>query len=547
MTVQAGHGGCAHRERHAGTRGGSPLHAALRLALQSPAHFSRVFLPHRALRPYQATPANAIAHAVLELGGNPRVPAEFAAVFARQSGKDEMLAQLLAYLLVTFHRAGGTAVVALPTLRPQAQIARDRLLDVLASDRIRALGLPLHVSETQVRIGRAAVRFPSAAPTASARGQTASLLLVANEAQDIEPDRWDSVFAPMTASTAAPTLFMGTTWSSDTLLARQMRYLRELEASDGHQRLFLVPWQQVAEHLPPYAEHVQRQIAQLGPDHPFIRTEYELEELASAGRLFPASRQLLMRGDHPPLLAPLPGETYALTLDVAGEEELPPLTGGYRGDFPPLTGGLRGHPPVDGGIEGGHPLGRRDSTALTVFRVLTSGERPTYQVVRRYLWTGTKHTLLHQQVATIARTWRAHALVVDATGVGAGLASFLQATLPPLTGGLRGVLPFTFSLASKSQLGWDFLGLVDAGRYQDHRTEGDGVDAEAAHLARLFWQQVEACTYEVRPGPGKLMSWAVPDPRTHDDLLVSAALAAALDQFDWRPRTAKGWIDHDHR
>ncbi len=513
MAGRAGHAG-ARPERHAGTRSGSPLHTALRLALQSPATFSRVFLPHRALRPYQATPANAIASAVIERRrGNTGVPAEFAAVFARQSGKDEMLAQLLAYLLLTFHKAGGTAVVALPTLRPQAQIARDRLLDVLGSDRLRALGLPLHVSATQVRIGRAAVRFTSAAPTASARGQTASLLLVANEAQDIEPDRWDSVFAPMTASTAAPTLFMGTTWSSDTLLARQMRYLRELEQQDGHPRLFLVPWQQVAQHLPPYAEHVQRQIAQLGPDHPFIRTEYELEELASAGRLFPASRQLLMRGDHPPLLAPLPGETYALTLDVAGEEE------------------------ADAQAD---PLGRRDSTALTVFRVRSQGERPTYQVVRRYLWTGTKHTLLHQQVATIARTWRAQALVVDATGVGAGLASFLQATL-----GEHVVLPFTFSLASKSQLGWDFLGLVDAGRYQDHRTEGEDVDAEAAHLARLFWQQVEACTYDVRPGPGKLMSWAVPDPRTHDDLLVSAALAAALDQVDWRPRTAKGRIDHD--
>ena len=499
----------------------SPLTQALRLALQSPAHFSRVFLPHRALRHYQAIPANAIAHAVRERRrGLTTVPSEFAVVFARQSGKDELLAQLLAYLLLTFHKAGGSAVVALPTLRPQAQIARDRLLDVLSSERIQALGLPIQASETHVRLGRAAVRFTSAAPTANARGQTASLLLVANEAQDIEPDRWDAVFAPMTASTAAPTLFMGTTWSSDTLLARQMRYLRQLEAADGLQRLFLVPWQQVAQHLPAYAEHVQRQIAQLGPDHPFVRTEYELEELAGQGRLFPAARQLLMRGQHPPLLAPLPGETYALTLDVAGEEEADALT---------------------------DPLGRRDSTALTVFRVLTSSERPTYQVVRRYLWTGTKHTLLHQQILAIAGTWHAHALVVDATGVGAGLASFLQHSLPPLTGGSRRVIPFTFSLASKSQLGWDFLGLVDSGRYQDYDPHHPQADREAAHLARLFWQQVEACTYDVRPGPGRLMSWAVPDPRTHDDLLVSAALCAVLETLDWRPRTARGRIDHDPR
>jgi hypothetical protein len=114
----------------------------------------------------------------------------------------------------------------------------------------------------------------------------------------------------------------------------------------------------------------------------------------------------------------------------------------------------------------------------------------------------------------------------------------------PLTGD-RGGIPFTFSLASKSQLGWDFLGLIDSGRFQDYDPHHPQADREAAHLAHLFWQQVEACTYEVRPGPGRLMSWAVPDPRTHDDLLISAALAAVLDTLDWRPRTAKGRIEHD--
>lgn len=37
-------------------------------------------------------------------------------------------------------------------------------------------------------------------------GRTADLLLVANEAQDIEPRLWDAVFDPMAASTNATTL-----------------------------------------------------------------------------------------------------------------------------------------------------------------------------------------------------------------------------------------------------------------------------------------------------------------------------------------------------
>ena len=41
-------------------------------------------------------------------------------------------------------------------------------------------------------------------------------------------------------------------------------------------------------------------------------------------------------------------------------------------------------------------------------------------------WTGTKHVALHDQLVDLARNvWRLSALVVDATGVGAGLASFL--------------------------------------------------------------------------------------------------------------------------
>jgi hypothetical protein len=44
----------------------------------------------------------------------------------------------------------------------------------------------------------------------------------------------------------------------------------------------------------------------------------------------------------------------------------------------------------------------------------------------------------------------------------------------------------------------------------------------------------------VRPGPGKLLAWGVPDPRLHDDLLLSLALVGTLDATDWRPRTARG-------
>ena len=95
------------------------------------------------------------------------------------------------------------------------------------------------------------------------------------------------------------------------------------------------------------------------------------------------------------------------------------------------------------------------------------------------------------------------------------------------------VEPFIFTQATKSALGWDFLGAIESGRWKDYADDG-------ATDTRRFWAQVEATRYDVAPGPGKLMRWAVPAGRGHDDLIVSAALIAALDRRDWRPRVARG-------
>jgi hypothetical protein len=52
----------------------------------------------------------------------------FAPVFARQSGKDELIAQPVAYLLALYQRAGGGIVPGSPTLGPQSEISRCRAM-----------------------------------------------------------------------------------------------------------------------------------------------------------------------------------------------------------------------------------------------------------------------------------------------------------------------------------------------------------------------------------------------------------------------------------
>jgi hypothetical protein len=472
--------------------------------------FSRVMMPHYRLRAYQREPAQAILDSVIQHQGR-----QFAIVFSRQAGKDELLAQLVTMLLFRYSQRGGTVVIAAPTLRPQAALSRDRLRD-------RVLGHPLTASMLTpqagggISLGKARARFVSAAPGANARGQTADLLLVANEAQDIQPDIWDAVFDPMAASTNATTLFLGTVWSKATLLARQMRHLRQLEAQeqeqeqDGHQRVFLVPWQRVAADVPAYGERVRARMTQLGEDHPFIRTEYCLEELDGDGGLFPEHRIAQMRGDHPRQANGTSGKRYAMLLDVAGEEE-----------------------------SGSGPLAfvsdqRRDSTALTIVEVDSATRpdgRPVYRVVDRRLWMGQRHSALHATLVDLAQNvWKASWLVVDATGIGAGLASFLASALE--RSGTR-VLPFVFTASSKSRLGWDFLGLIDSGRFKEYRADG-------ADVTRLYEAQLRATTFEVLRGPGNLLRWSVPEAAGHDDLVISAALCAALDEMDLRPRIARG-------
>ena len=150
-----------------------------------------------------------------------------------------------------------------------------------------------------VEVGQASARFLSADEGANPRGQTASLLLVANEAQDIDPAIWDARFDPMAASTNATTVFMGTVWDRNGLLHRQMEHLATLEARDGVRRLYTVPWPEVAAELPAYGERVRARIAQHGESHPFIRTEYDARGPRRRGRALPAATDRPAAGGSP--------------------------------------------------------------------------------------------------------------------------------------------------------------------------------------------------------------------------------------------------------
>jgi hypothetical protein len=497
---------------------------AARYLLTDISNFSRLILA-RPLRSYQLAPARAVLDSVLQGRG-----LTFAVMMCRQSGKNEVAAQLEAYLLNLYCREGGQIVKASPTFKPQTINSMLRLEEHLNND----WNAPAwRRREGYIfELGRARCLFFSADPSANVVGGTASLLLECDEAQDVAQEKWTKDFDPMGAAANVTTVFFGTAWTSQTMLAQEIHALRRLERRDGVRRVFTADADLVGAEVPAYAAYVKKRIQKLGRSHPLIRTQYFLEAIDAEARLFPAQRQALMRGDHQRRHEPEPGHRYALLVDVAGEDE----TEGDATDRPSLS----------------NP--RRDATALTVVDVdYQYGRLPTYRTVDRKLWLGVKHTALHAQILALARHWRAVWVVVDATGVGAGLASFLCAILGdhrgvrPGTGhglghglGRRPVIPVLFSSKVKSDLGWNFLAIVETGRYRDYAYD-------CAQDTAQFWYEVDACQREVRSGPDRFLRWGVWETpaydgriaRGHDDLLMSAALTAILDQQSW-PGDAQG-------
>jgi hypothetical protein len=474
-----------------------PIEHVVRRLLSDISWFSRLVV-EKPLRQYQLAPAYAILDSILNRKG-----LSFAIVFSRQAGKNELSAQLEGYLLNLFQRRGGFLVKAAPTYRPQLVNSKLRLEEILGNDWNRG---KVRTREGYMTfLGRAAVVFLSADPEASVVGATASILLECDEAQDVLEEKWEIDFTPMGASTNVTRVFYGTVWTSRTMLAKVVRQLRREEEQDGQKRVFFVAWEEVTKEVEAYGEHVRKEIARKGRHHPMIKTQYYLEEIDAEGRMFDDRRQALMLGDHTRLRVPQRDRVYAATLDVAGEDEE------KTGDE------LRVARPG------------KDSTVATIFEVdLTTLKdpllaAPSYRAVDVLSDVGTKHTLLYGKLRGYFEQWRARWIVADASGVGAGLVSFLSSK------GAFGakVVPFQFSPPKrKSDLGWDFLTVVETGRFKMFRDDGSADWCE-------FWRQVDECRYEVAEGEEKRMKWGVVDPTIHDDRVISAALVAELDKAKW--------------
>ena len=491
---------------------------AIRAVLLDIEVFSRQILG-RPLRAYQLEVAKAIIDSVISHKG-----LEIAAVFSRQSGKNELAAHVECYLLNLYQRMDGACIVkTAPTHKPQLVNSKRRL-----SWALNNVWNKRHWKKEEgyiYTLGAASIIFLSGKLGTDITGATASLLLEFDEAQTFSELKGEQEFAPMCAAYNASRVYYGTIRTSNTYLSRKIKELRRLEAQDGQKRVYFVPWDVVAEEVPAYKAFVSEEIRKKGWNHPVIRMEYRLEEVSDKGGMFGPRRRALMQGDHDRYFSPIEGRVYCATLDVAGEDE----------------------------AAGMEELARpgRDYTVATIVEVdLTTLHdpavgAPTYRIVDVWVDQGSKHfsTIGESSVALCLlawfKRWRCRYVVGDASGVGSGLVSFLVGQL-----GGDVVVPFAFSPpARKSKLGVDFLAVVETGRFQYFREDGSDDFTE-------FWLEVQHTAYSV-PEDGdmeKRMVWGVPDGTTveafddegrvvkrpvHDDRVIAAALTAELDKVEW--------------
>lgn len=453
------------------------------------------------MRRYQLEPAAAIVKSIKQRSGLTIV-----IIISRQAGKDELLANLVSYLLnATAYRETGIVYVN-PTYKPQTINAMMRLENRLNANLLTKTFWKKR-SDFMRMIGGATVSYLSGDNNANVVGAVASLLLIINEAQDITPAKYDKDFAPMVASTNATRVIVGTEWTSGTLLAREEDAALAAQKKDGIQRLFKYNSLNVRKIIPQYGQFVDAEVKKLGREHPLVKTQYFCERIDAITGMFPARRMALMQGDRPAATEPESMHTYAFVIDVAGQDE------------------------VTEELEGTNNPGR-NKTTLGIIDIdlsqLATLQAPIYRNMMRLEWTGDNHVDIFGAISALADVWKPQYIVEDMTGVGEGLWGMLAKRYRAYPDGK--VIGFKFTQVSKSDLGYGFLAIIDTGRFRDCASNAEIIE------------QYQNCKSEIQIGPAKTMKWGVPDGTRstttdghliYDDYILADALTAQLDKLEW--------------
>jgi hypothetical protein len=471
------------------------------------------------LRPYQLEVARAVMESIRKGTG-----LTFSVEIARQGGKNELSAHLQVLLLTLYMARGGNIIKCSPTFRPQAIISMERLKERL--DDFGFDGIYRRQMGYIIQLGNARTIFLSAEGSSSVVGHTADIFLEIDESQDIGKEKYTKEFRPMGSATNVTTVLYGTTWDDSTLLEEMKQVNLEFEKRDGVRRHFRYDWQEIGRHNPDYMRFVQAERERLGEDHPLFRTQYALLPISHGGGFLSRQQVALMMGEHHRQSQPDRKRTYVAGIDLAGEHQPEMSLPGALATEQSLTD-MRF--PRSDCVGTRNDEGRGyDSTVITIAEVDDADpSQPILKIVEHYQWRGTPHSRLYTQMTHLFKdVWNCCRIVVDATGIGQPVASFLKKEL-----GSR-LIPFVITSKSKSEMGFELLSFVNSGRLRLYKQDG-------SPECRQTLSELERARAQYRPN--QTMNFYVDPQEGHDDFLVSLALVVQAAK-DLSPRQARGSV-----
>ena len=450
------------------------------------------------LRPYQAEVARAILDSIVAKKG-----LVFSVEIARQGGKNELSAHLEVLLLTLFIAKGGNAIKCSPTFKPQTVISMTRLKQRL--DDFGYAGIWSSEMGYIFRLGAARQTFLSAEESSSVVGHTANIMLEIDESQDVDGDKYTKEFRPMGSAFNVTTVHYGTTWDDSTLLEEIKQSNMELEREDGIKRHFRYDWQEISKYNVEYRAFVEAERGRLGEEHPLFRTQYALLPIRGGDGFLSSQQIAQMHGEHVRNhQRQQKSKVYVAGIDIAGESEV-------------IETQMLTRP-------------GRDATVITIAEVIVPtddsiNKDPYVNIVEQYAWIGRKHSELYPQMVNILKNlWDCNRIVVDATGIGEPIASFLRQAL-----GARVTL-FKFTQKTKSEMGFNLLAAINSGRLKLYKQDGSDDYRELMFelgKAKSIYRPNQTLEFYVNPSDG------------HDDYLVSLALVVEA-AARYVPRKASG-------
>ncbi len=473
------------------------------------------------LFPYQKEIALAILDSVYNKRG-----LTFTVEIARQGGKNEISARIERQLLTQFQNESKNLIKCSPTFRPQAFISMQRLKQKLNESEYRKKWTT--ELENMIRVGEARAIFLSADTASNVVGNTAHLLLEVDEAQDVSEEKYSKEFRPMGSTTNVTNVLYGTTWDDSTLLEKMKQINLELERKDGIKRHFRYDWEEVAKYNPEYRAYVLTEKERLGENHSLFLSQYRLLPIHGGGGFLNSVQKALLQGIHgrlshspqprrvtgysynpnyscPVIQNPEYSKIYVAGIDLAGEAES--FEDDFRRDIKPRVDSTV---ITIGEVEINKQVPRNDNQTKSNDQISNFKTGRSIKIVEHYAFTGIKHPDLYARMVDIIKNvWQCKRVVVDATGIGQPVASFLRQEL-----GSR-IVPFTFTAPAKTELGFNLLSAINSGSLKMYAGDNSAEFKE-------FWFEMEKAKSFYRPS--RTMNFYVDPCEGHDDYLMSLAL-----------------------